>query len=303
MGLLGCLCTAEAAHLTYGWQRVDGINLFLREGGPADAPTLVLLHGNPSSSIMYQELMERLVETQAVHVLAMDYPSFGYSDAPDHNSYRYTFDNITATVKKFLAVRGVTRYALYMQDYGVPIGFRLFTEKPEAITAVIVQNGVIHLDGFPAAQDPKGELRQHWINRNPALDKRRADYVSKLAYPSASNWTESQRLSPDAILLMQASEQRPGVIEARNDLWSDYGSNVLSYPKWQAALRDAKLPVLVIWGSKDDFFTTPGAVAYLREAPQAEAHILDTVHFATMEQPDEIAALVFGFLQRHRLTQ
>ena len=247
--------------------------------------------------------MERLAETRAVHVLAMDYPSFGYSDAPEHNLSPSTFDNLTATVKKFLAARGVTRYALYMQDYGVPIGFRLLTDNPEAVTAVIVQNGVIHLDGFPAAQDPKGELRQHWIHRNPALDKRRADYVSKLSYPSAANWTESQRLSPDAVLLMQESEQRPGVIEARNDLWSDYGSNVLSYPKWQTALRDTKLPVLVIWGSKDDFFTTPGAVAYLHEAPQAEVHILDTVHFATLEQPDEISTIVSGFLQRHLLTQ
>jgi len=301
--LLGCGCAAEAAHLTYGWQKVDGINLFYREGGPANAPTLVLLHGNPSSSIMYQELMERLTDSQSVHVLAMDYPSFGYSDAPDHKSYRYTFDNVTATVKKFLAARGVTRYALYLQDYGVPIGFRLLTDDPTAITAVIVQNGVIHLDGFPAAQDPKGELRQHWVKRNPAFDQRRAAYVSKLTYPSASNWTESQRLSPDAILLMQESEQRPGVIDARNDFWFDYGSNVLNYPKWQAALRNAKPHVLVIWGSQDDFFTTPGALAYLRDAPQAEVHILDTVHFATMERPDEVSAIVWSFLERHRLPQ
>jgi pimeloyl-ACP methyl ester carboxylesterase len=106
-------------------------------------------------------------------------------------------------------------------------------------------------------------------------------------------------MSPDAVLLMLASEQRPGVIEARNDLWSDYGSNVLSYPKWQAVLREAKPPVLVIWGSRDDFFTTPGAVAYLKDAPQAELHILDTVHFATLERPDEIAGIVSGFLGRH----
>ena len=303
LSLLSGLSTAEAAHLNYGWQKVDDVNIFFREGGSVDAPTLVLLHGNPSSSIMYQELMERLTETQVVHVLAMDYPSFGYSDAPDHSSYHYTFDNIAATVKKFLTARGVTRYALYMQDYGVPVGFRLLADKSQVITAVIVQNGVIHLDGFPAAQDQNGELRQHWIKRNPAIDRRRADYVSKLAYPSVSNWTESRRQSPDAILLMQASEQRPGVIDARNDLWFDYGSNILSYPKWQAVLHDAKPPVLVIWGSQDDFFTTPGALAYLHEAPQAEVHILDTVHFATMEQPDEVSAIVSGFLQRHHLTQ
>ena len=291
----------EAAHLTYGWQNVDGINVFFREGGPPSAPTLVLLHGNPSSSIMYEELMQRLTESQPIHVLAMDYPSFGYSDAPDHATYRYTFDNVTATVRKFLAARGVTRYGLYMQDYGVPIGFRLLTANPAAISFVIVQNGVIHLDGFPAAQDPNGELRKHWVNRNAALDKRRADYVSKLAYPSAANWEESHLLSPDAILLMQMSEQRPGVIEARNDMWFDYGSNVATYPAWQAALKKAAPPALVLWGSQDDFFTTPGALAYLRDAPHAEVHILDTVHFATLEAPDDIARLVGDFLKRHNI--
>jgi pimeloyl-ACP methyl ester carboxylesterase len=231
----------------------------------------------------------------------MDYPSFGYSDAPDHNSYRYTFDNVASTVKKFLLARGLTRYALYMQDYGVPVGFRLLTQNPGAITALIVQNGVIHLDGFPAAQDPNGELRRHWLKRNTAVDRRRAQYAGKLAYPNAANWSDSERLSPDAILLMLASEQRPGVIEARNDLWFDYGSNVLSYPKWQATLRASKLPTLVIWGGRDDFFTTPGALAYLRDAPQAELHVLDTVHFATMEEPDEISAIVARFFERHRL--
>jgi pimeloyl-ACP methyl ester carboxylesterase len=289
--------TAEAAHLTYGWQKVDGINIFFREGGPPSGPTLVLLHGNPSSSIMYQELMERLSES--IHVLAMDYPSFGYSDAPSHTTYRYTFENVTGTVRKFLAERGVTRYGLYMQDYGVPIGFRLLAADPSAISFVIIQNGVIHLDGFPAAQDPNGELRQHWAKRNPALDRRRADYARKLTQPNATNWDEDHLLSPDAILLNQVSEQRPGVIDARNDMWFDYGSNVASYPAWQAALKSAAPPVLVLWGSRDDFFTTPGALAYLRDAPGAEVHILDTVHFATLEVPDDIARLISDFLKRH----
>ena len=291
--------TAEAAHLTYGWQKVDGINIFFREGGPPSGPTLVLLHGNPSSSIMYQELMERLSES--IHVLAMDYPSFGYSDAPSHTTYRYTFENVTGTVRKFLAERGVTRYGLYMQDYGVPIGFRLLAADPSAISFAIIQNGVIHLDGFPAAQDPNGELRQHWAKRNPALDRRRADYARKLTQPNATNWDEDHLLSPDAILLNQVSEQRPGVIDARNDMWFDYGSNVASYPAWQAALKRAAPPVLVLWGSRDDFFTTPGALAYLHDAPGAEVHILDTVHFTTLEVPDDIARLVGDFLKRQRI--
>jgi pimeloyl-ACP methyl ester carboxylesterase len=298
---LGYVRIAGAAHLSYGWQAVDGINLFFREGGPSTAPTVVFLHGNPSSSVMYQELMEHLTESQSVHVLAVDYPSFGYSDAPDRQSYAYTFDHLATTVARFLAARGVERYALYMQDYGVPVGFRLLTADAGRITALMIQNGVIHLDGFPTAQDPRGELRQHWLKRNAAVDKRRTDYFNGLGFPSASNWTESHRLNPDAVLLMLESERRPGVIEARNDLWFDYGSNVARYPAWQATLRRTSVPVLVLWGSRDDFFTTPGALAYLRDAPQAEVHILDTVHFATLEDPDEIASLVFGFLRRHTL--
>lgn len=294
----GCCLSAQ---LHYGWQRVDGVNIFYREGGRPDAPTVVFLHGYPSSSVMYEKVMERLLDTRAVHVIAMDYPSFGYSDAPDHKTYTFTFDNLAATVRHFIDVRGIKRYALYMQDYGVPIGFRLISAVPSAVTAIMVQNGVIHLDGFPLAQDVNGELRQHWAHRNPAIDNRRTQYARSLAFPTPQNWDESEHVSPDAILLMVEATQRPNVIEARNDLWADYGSNVAHYPQWQALLRTLKIPVLVIWGSKDDFFTVPGAVAYLRDAPQAEVHILDSVHFATLESPDAVAQILVDFVGHHDL--
>ncbi|HEX7111219.1 MAG TPA: alpha/beta hydrolase [Mizugakiibacter sp.] len=302
LALAGALSLpASAATLAFGWQQVDGVRLFYREGGPRDAPTLVFLHGNPLSSIMYVKLMEDLAATRAVHVIAVDYPSFGYSDAPDRRSYRYTFDHVADTVRGFLATRGITRYALYMQDYGVPVGFRLMTAAPQAITAIVVQNGVIHLDGFPAAQDPDGELRRHWRARNADLDRRRADYMKALAYPDGARWTKDDGASPDASLQMMAAEQRPGVIEARNDLWFDYGNNVARYPAWQAMLRKLHVPVLVVWGSRDTYFTVPGALAYLRDAPQAEIHLLDADHFASLEVPDQIAGLIGDFLVRHRL--
>jgi pimeloyl-ACP methyl ester carboxylesterase len=291
---------AQAAHLHYGWQNVDGISLFYREGGRSDAPTVVFLHGNPSSSIMYEEVMENLLDAEDVHVLAVDYPSFGYSDAPDHAAYRYTFENVARTVARFLEAKGVARYGLYMQDYGVPIGFHLIETDPGAVTTIIIQNGVIHLDGFPNAQDENGELRQHWLHRNPAIDARRAKSTASLAFPTAANWTYSTVMSPDALLLMSTSAQRPGVILARNDLWFDYGKNVQHYPAWQALLRKLNIPVLVIWGNRDDFFTTPGAVAYLRDAPKAEVHTFDGDHFATLEQPDVISPLLAGFLHAHR---
>ncbi|THD59057.1 alpha/beta hydrolase [Phenylobacterium sp.] len=293
--------TATAAHLHYGWQKVDGLNLFYREGGPSDAPTIVFLHGNPAYSIQYEEVMQDLVAGGRLHVIAMDYPSFGYSDAPDHKAWAYTFDHLAETVSHFLAARGLSRYALFMQDYGVPIGFRLMQANPEVVTAVMVQNGAIHLDGFPQAQDPQGELRRHWRSRNADLDRRRAEYALHRPYPGATNWDESANLSPDVVLLNNASEQRPGVIEGRNDLWANYGTNVEQYPAWQALLRGLKVPVLVAWGSQDDFFTTLGALANLRDAPQAEVHILDTVHFATLEAPDAIAVLIATFAHAHDL--
>jgi pimeloyl-ACP methyl ester carboxylesterase len=302
--LLLALCCfssiATAATLSEGWQVVDGLHLFYREGGNPSDPTIVFLHGNPLSSTMYAKVMDDLTSTQPVHVIAVDYPSFGYSDAPDHDTYRYTFDHVADTVRDFLKARGITRYGLYMQDYGVPIGFRLISENPHAITAIIVQNGVIHLDGFPAAQDPKGELRSHWTQRNPAIDKRRADYVKSIRYPQAADGVDEDHAGPDALLQMMAAEQRPGVIDARNDLWFDYGTNVARYPAWQSTLRGMKIPVLVLWGKRDMFFTTPGAFAYLRDAPQAEVHILDSTHFATLDMPDEVARRVADFLQRHR---
>ena len=291
---------APAAHLHYGWQKVDGLNLFYREGGRADAPTILFLHGNPTSSIEYDELMQNLLDAEDVHVLALDYPSFGYSDAPDHLSYRYTFDHLSETVRHFLQAKGVSRYALYMQDYGVPVGFRLIADDPRAITAIIVQNGVIHLDGFPAAQDPNGELRRHWQHRNPAVDARREGYTAAQKFPSPDGWEYAGDMSPDVILSMKDSSQRPGVIEGRNDLWFDYGNNVKNYPAWQALLRKMTVPVLVLWGDRDDFFTWPGAVAFLRDAPKAEVHIFDGDHFAALQQPDVVSPLLENFLSKHR---
>lgn len=304
--LILALCGAQrasAAHLSYGWQAVDGVNIFFREGGPGSAPTVVFLHGSPSSSIMYEELMEDLTESGSIHAVALDYPSFGYSDAPNPHTYRYSFDNITATVSKFLALRHIERYALYMQDYGVPIGFRLLAANPTAVSALIVQNGVIHFDGFPAAQNPDGTLRRYWAKRDAAADKGWADEVRAAGFPSAASWKADASLSPDVNLLEIQSEHRPGVTDARSDLWFDYGTNLAHYPEWQQALRRTDAPVLIIWGDQDNFFTTPGALAYLRDAPHAEVHILEAGHFATLQKPAEIAGLMQTFFRSHRLTQ
>ena len=290
---------AVGAPLRYGWERVDNLNIFFREAGSEHATTLVLLHGYPASSIQYDKLMSQLAST--LHVIAPDYPAFGFSDAPDRTEYRYTFDHISETVRHFLMAHGIHRYGLYMQDYGVPVGFRLMAGAPEEVAFIIVQNGVIHLDGFPAAQNPDGELRSHWRNRNAAVDARRAAYAAGLAYPTPGNWSEDDRVSPEVMLVMRDSVQRPGVAAARNDLWHDYGDNVAHYPQWQALLKRLARPVLVIWGSRDEYFTVPGAIAYLRDAPAAEVHIIDSTHFASMEDPDLVAPIVRAFAVRHAL--
>ncbi|WP_445147023.1 alpha/beta fold hydrolase [Dyella sp. Tek66A03] len=290
---------AHAESLREGWQSVDGLQIFYREGGDPNDPTIVFLHGNPLSSLMYVKVMESLASGRHLHVIAMDYPSFGYSDAPDHLTYAYTFDHLAQTVDDFLKARGISRYSLYMQDYGVPVGFRLMTLHPEAIASIVVQNGVIHLDGFPSAKDPNGELRQHWDHRNPSVDNRRAAYLRSLGYPKSADWDDEDHAGPDAVMQMIAAAQRPGIIDARNDLWFNYGTNVKHYPEWQSLLHRLNVPVLILWGNKDRFFTTPGAFAYRRDAPEAEIDILESTHFATLDAPDTIVAFVGDFLARH----
>ncbi len=286
---------ARAESLRVGWQDVDGVQIFYREGGRTEDPTVVFLHGNPASSFQYRDVMTRLADSY--HVIAPDYPSFGFSSAPERSAYRYTFDSVTDSVRRFLAARNITRYSLFMQDYGVPIGFRLISSSPEAVQTLIVQNGVIHLDGFPAAQDPNGELRQHWRKRNADLDRRRREFTLGMRFPAAAGWDSAW--NQDLILLNMTSAQRPGVIDARSDLWFDYGSNIARYPEWQALLKRLNVPLLVMWGGRDDFFTIPGALAFRRDAPHAEVHILDADHFATVEVPDEIVRLAAPFLARH----
>ena len=285
---------ASAASLTTGWENVAGIDLFYREGGDAAAPAIVFLHGNPASSLQYVRLMELLADRY--RVLAMDYPSFGFSAAPDRAAYAYTFDQLAATVGDFLRARRVTSYALFMQDYGVPIGFRLISAAPEAITAIVVQNGVIHLDGFPSAQDENGELRRHWRSRNRQIDERRRAYTESVSYPQRKGWEWPARVPPEFVMANISSARRPGVIAARNDLWFDYRTNLEHYPAWQALLKRIDAPLLVIWGSRDTFFTTPGAFAYLRDRPDAELHILDADHYASVEVPEQIASLTRHFL-------
>jgi pimeloyl-ACP methyl ester carboxylesterase len=278
---------------TYHSLAVDGVNIFYREAGPKDAPTLVLLHGFPSSSHMYRELIDRL--SPHFHLIAPDYPGFGYSDAPDPDTFTYSFDHLADVIERFLQTLGITRFSLFLQDYGGPLGFRLATHHPERIEALIIQNANAYLEGVTPALAP---IQAYWQDRNETTEAA----VRALLRPETTKFQYTQgarsleQVSPDAWTVDQHFLDRPGNDAIQLALLYDYRTNVELYPEWQAYLRKHLPPTLVVWGQNDPFFGPAGARAYQRDVPEAEIHLLDTGHFALEEDADEIAALIRQFL-------
>ena len=276
----------------YRTSQVNGTEVFYREGGDSAAPTLLLLHGFPSSSAQYQQLMERLEERY--HVIAPDYPGFGQS-AP--LSGTTTFDRIADVIDGFTDRMGLERFSLYMFDFGSPVGFRLATRQPERVQALVLQNG----NAYEAGLGPNMRaLKPYWRNRSAneaavrgflQLDATRSQYLDGVADPTSVN--------PDLWELDQRYLELPGRDRVMLDLLYDYQNNVTLYPRWHDYLRANRPPALLAWGQNDQFFPPEGARAYLRELPEAELHFLDTGHFATATHHDEIAELVAAFLERH----
>jgi pimeloyl-ACP methyl ester carboxylesterase len=286
---------STSSTLTYHSVQIDGVNIFYREAGPKDAPTLLLLHGYPSSSRMFDALMPLLADRY--HLIAPDYPGFGQSDAPSADSFVYSFDHLGEIVVKFTDALGLSQYALYVQDYGGPIGFRLALAHPDRIKGIIVQNAVASVDGL----GPAWEIRKaYWKDRAAyeskvipgfmSLEGARARHVGSSPYP--------ERYNPDTWLDEYALLSRPGQERIQADLFWSYQTNVASYPAWQAWIRRRKPPMLVMWGKYDPSFAVAGASAYQKENPDAEVHILDAGHFALDEKLDEITALIRAFLAR-----
>jgi len=276
----------------YRTSQVNGTEVFYREGGDSAAPTLLLLHGFPSSSAQYQQVMERLEERY--HVIAPDYPGFGQS-AP--LSGTTTFDRIADVIDGFTDRMGLERFSLYMFDFGSPVGFRLATRQPERVQALVLQNG----NAYEAGLGPNMRaLKPYWRNRSAneaavrgflQLDATRSQYLDGVADPTSVN--------PDLWELDQRYLELPGRDRVMLDLLYDYQNNVTLYPRWHDYLRANRPPALLAWGQNDQFFPPEGARAYLRELPEAELHFLDTGHFATATHHDEIAELVAAFLERH----
>jgi pimeloyl-ACP methyl ester carboxylesterase len=286
---------APPSQVRYRTVMVDGVSIFYREAGSPDAPTLLLLHGFPSSSRMFDPLFARL--SDRYHLIAPDYPGFGHSDAPWPKDFAYTFDHIALLMDRFTQVVGISRYVLYMQDYGGPVGFRLALAHPERVMALVIQNAVAHEDGLGPLWEKR---RAFWADRQANEAALEANLMSfdaaKLRHLGSS--PNVDLYDPDLWSDEYAFLSRPGEREIQSDLFYDYRTNVESYPKWQAWMRKVQPPTLVVWGRYDPSFAVAEADAYRRDLPRAEIHVIDAGHFALDEKADQVAMLMRKFLNR-----
>jgi pimeloyl-ACP methyl ester carboxylesterase len=272
----------------YRTATVKGRNVFYREAGDPTAPTIVLLHGLPTSSQMFRDLIPRLADR--FHLIAPDYIGFGHSDAPSRTEFSYTFDNLADHVAGLLDVLHLSSYILYMQDYGGPVGFRLFSRAPSRVKGFIIQNTNAYMEGVGDA--PKQALLPLWENRNPTTEQAARDFVSLAG--TKFHWLvgakESDAINPDNWVLDQALLDRPGVQDCQVDLLENYKSNIALYPQWQADFRTHQPKTLIVWGKHDPFFIPPGAEAYLADLPKAKLVWLDSGHFVLDENVEQVAA-------------
>jgi pimeloyl-ACP methyl ester carboxylesterase len=279
--------------ISYRRMPVDGIEMFYREAGSPDAPVLLLLHGFPTASHMFRNLIPQLADR--FHVVAPDLPGFGQSDMPDRSRFSYTFDNIAKVIDRFTEVIGLRRFAIYVFDYGAPTGFRLAMWHPERITAIISQNGNAYVEGLSDGWNP---IRAYWQDPSPANRTALRAFLS----PETTLWqythgvADTSLVSPDGYSLDNFYLTRPGADEVQLDLFRDYKSNVALYPEFEAYFRQYTPPFLAVWGSNDPFFLPPGAKAFKRDIPAADVQFFDTGHFALETHCDEIAATIRQFL-------
>jgi pimeloyl-ACP methyl ester carboxylesterase len=286
------------ARILHKTARVAGLDIFYREAGPKDAPTLLLLHGFPTSSQMFRNLIPALADQY--HLVAPDYPGFGHSSMPSRDTFAYTFDNLAQVIDQFTEQLGLEAYALYVQDYGAPIGYRLAVKHPERITAIVVQNGNAYEEGL--ANDFWKPLKAYW--KDPGSKDKRDAIRGMLTY-DATRWQYTtgaknpELVSPDGAAEDQFLLDRKGNDEIQLDLFLSYGSNPPLYPAWQEYFRKHQPPMLIAWGQNDQIFPPAGAEPYKRDLTTLEYHLIDAGHFALETDGETIAALMREFLGKH----
>jgi pimeloyl-ACP methyl ester carboxylesterase len=288
-------CSTKVTHKTV---KVGDLDIFYREAGPNDAPAILLLHGFPTSSQMFRNLIPLIADEY--HVVAPDYPGYGHSSMPLRDQFAYTFDNLAQVIDEFTEKVGLSKYALYVQDYGAPVGYRLAAKHPERVTAIVVQNGNAYDEGL---DHPFWEpIKAFW--REPTSREKR-DALRNLITYDATRWQyihgvkNPELVSPDGPAHDQFLLDRPGNDEIQLDLFLNYGSNPPLYPAWQAYFRTHQPPMLIAWGAHDQIFPAAGAEPYKRDLKTLDYHLLEAGHFALETNVDEIAGLMRDFLARH----
>ena len=289
---------AQDVTVHYHTVKIDGVNIFYREAGPKDAPAVLLLHGFPASSFMFRNLIPQLAVRY--HVIAPDYPGYGQSDAPDHTQFHYTFDHLASIVDQLTQILKLEKFAMYVQDYGAPVGYRIASAHPERITGIVVQNGNAYIEGLPEGFWG-GPIKDYWADHSPEkraklevllnLDGYKGQYLTGVQDPTV--------VSPDAWTLDTANLNRPGNKDIQLDLLLDYSTNPPLYPKWQEYFRTFQPPMLIAWGKNDFIFPPTGAEPYKRDIKDLDFHLLDTGHFALEDKSTEIGKLMLNFLDKH----
>jgi len=293
---IGLNAQAASTDINYKTVEVNGLDVFYREAGDKNAPTLLLLHGFPTSSHMFRNLMAEL--SDSYHMLAPDFPGFGNSSQPPMDEFDYTFDNLAATVEGFLDVLGVTKYSIYLMDYGAPVGFRIAAKYPERVDTLIIQNGNAYDEGLREFWDP---IKVYWNDRTPE----NAEPLTGFITPDGVKWQythgvrDVQAISPDNWNIDHRHLSREGNPAIQLALFYDYQSNVPLYPSWQAYFREHQPPTLIVWGKNDYIFPADGAHPYKRDLKNLDFNLLDTGHFALEEDGDVIAGHMRRFLDKH----
>lgn len=290
--------SASTSQVRYRTTTIDGVDIFYREAGDPSKPTILLLHGFPTSSHMFRNLIPALADRY--HVVAPDYPGFGQSAMPDPATFAYTFDNLADVIGKFTREVSLDKYTLYVQDYGAPIGYRLATESPERVQGLIVQNGNAYDEGLREFWDP---IKAYWADQSPS--NRAA--LEKILVLDATKWQythgvrDASVISPDTWTIDQLGLDRPGNKEIQLQLFLSYGTNPPLYPKWQEYFRTYQPPTLIVWGKNDHIFPAEGAEPYKRDLKNIDFNLLDTGHFALEEDGALIADKIRSFMEQRVL--